>query len=59
MIFVQVPVLKPSFGLICVEKIYIRYFALRNEADDYLGCLEVTQDVTPIQSLEGQKRLLD
>lgn len=41
------------------KKIYIRYFALRNEADDYLGCLEVTQDVTPIQSLEGQKRLLD
>ncbi|GEK36923.1 DUF438 domain-containing protein [Enterococcus thailandicus] len=41
------------------KKIYIRYFALRNEADDYLGCLEVTQDVTRIQSLEGQKRLLD
>ncbi|MDG3374529.1 PAS domain-containing protein, partial [Vibrio parahaemolyticus] len=41
------------------KKIYIRYFALRNEADDYLGCLEVTQDVTPIQSLEGQKRVLD
>ncbi|MBO0482661.1 DUF438 domain-containing protein [Candidatus Enterococcus courvalinii] len=41
------------------KKIYIRYFALKNEANDYLGCLEVTQDVTEIQSLEGQKRLLD
>lgn len=40
------------------KKIYIRYFALR-EADEYLGCLEVTQEVSEIMNLEGQKRLLD
>lgn len=41
------------------RKIYIRYFALKNEAGIYLGCLEVTQDITKIQTIEGQSRLLD
>lgn len=41
------------------KKIYIRYFALKDESDEYLGCLEVTQDITEIQSIEGQNRLLD
>lgn len=41
------------------RKIYIRYFALKNEAGEYLGCLEVTQDITEIQKIEGQSRLLD
>lgn len=40
------------------KKIYISYFALRDE-DKYLGCLEVTQDITKIQKIEGQNRLLD
>jgi DUF438 domain-containing protein len=39
--------------------IHIRYFAVRNASKEYLGCLEVTQDVTPIRALEGQQRLLD
>lgn len=39
--------------------IYIRYFAVRNKKGDYLGTLEVTQDVTGIKKLEGEKRLLD
>lgn len=39
--------------------IHIRYFAVRNPAKEYLGCLEVTQDVTEIRALEGQRRLLD
>jgi DUF438 domain-containing protein len=39
--------------------IHIRYFAVRNPAREYLGCLEVTQDVTGIRALEGQRRLLD
>lgn len=38
--------------------IYIRYFPVRDAAGNYLGCLEVTQDVTTIQKLEGEKRLL-
>ena len=38
--------------------VHIRYFAVR-EKGQYLGCLEVVQDVTAIQKLEGQRRLLD
>ena len=38
--------------------VYIRYFAVRDRGGEYLGCLEVTQDVTDIKSLEGEKRLL-
>ncbi|MFC2020272.1 DUF438 domain-containing protein [Chloroflexota bacterium] len=37
----------------------IRYFALRDSTNQYLGTLEVTQDVTGIRKLEGEKRLLD
>jgi DUF438 domain-containing protein len=39
--------------------VYIRYFAVRNEKKEYLGTLEVSQDVTGIRKLEGEKRLLD
>ncbi|MEW6593175.1 MAG: PAS domain-containing protein [Candidatus Hadarchaeota archaeon] len=41
------------------RKMYIRYFAVRDAAGKYLGCLEVTQDITEIQKIEGEKRLLD
>jgi len=37
--------------------IYIRYFAVRNSKKKYLGCLEVTQDITDIQKITGEKRL--
>lgn len=39
--------------------IYIRYFAVRDKKGEYLGCLEVTQDITEIKKIEGEKRLLD
>jgi len=39
--------------------IHIRYFAVRNPDRKYLGCLEVSQDVTAIRALEGQRRLLE
>ena len=39
--------------------IHIRYFAVRNPAGEYLGCLEVSQDVTGIRTLEGERRLLE
>ncbi|MEM2874808.1 MAG: PAS domain-containing protein [Candidatus Hadarchaeales archaeon] len=39
--------------------IYIRYFAVRDPSGEYLGCLEVTQDITEIRKIEGEKRLLD
>jgi DUF438 domain-containing protein len=41
------------------KKVYIRYFAVRNKAGRYLGTLEVTQDITRIKEIEGDKRLLD
>jgi len=41
------------------RKIYIRYFPVHGEAGRYLGCLEVVQDVTEVQALTGQRRLLD
>ena len=40
------------------SKIYIRYFAVRDKAGKYLGTLEVTQDITDLQKIEGEKRLL-
>ena len=41
------------------RKIYIRYFAVRDKEGNYLGCVEVTQDITDIQKITGEKRLLD
>ena len=41
------------------RKIYIRFFAVRDNAGKYLGTMEVVQDVTDIQKLQGEKRLLD
>lgn len=41
------------------QKILIQYFALRSPEGAYLGCLECSQNVSPIQALKGQKRLLD
>ncbi len=38
--------------------IFIRYYAVRNERNEYLGVLEVTQDIKPIQEITGEKRLL-
>ncbi len=38
--------------------IYIRYFAVRSKEGEYLGCLEVTQDITDVKKIEGEKRLL-
>lgn len=39
--------------------IHIRYFALRDGGGEYRGSLEVSQDVTGIRTLRGEKRLLD
>jgi len=40
-------------------KVLIEYYALRDPNGVYLGCLEVTQDITEIQELSGEKRLLN
>jgi len=39
--------------------IHIRYFAVRDDEGSYRGTLEVSQDVTGIRGLEGERRLLD
>lgn len=38
--------------------VYIRYFALRSENNEYLGTLEVSQNIAPLKKIEGQKRIL-
>ena len=39
--------------------IHIRYFAMRDAAGAYRGCLEVAQDATHVRSLQGQRRLVN
>jgi hypothetical protein len=39
--------------------IFIQYFAMFDKQGKYRGCLEVSQDVTKIRELSGEKRLLD
>jgi DUF438 domain-containing protein len=39
--------------------IYIVYYALRGDDGSYQGTLEVTQDITEIRQLEGERRLLE
>lgn len=39
--------------------LHIRYFAVRDPDGKYRGCLEVSQDVTAIRALDGERRLLD
>jgi PAS domain S-box-containing protein len=38
--------------------VHIRYFAVRSESGEYLGTLEVTQDLSRPRSLTGERRLL-
>ena len=39
--------------------IHIRFFAVRDAQRKYVGAMEVVQDVTDIQKLQGEKRLLN
>ena len=41
------------------KMIHIRYFAVRDEKGEFIGTLEVTQDITKIRELQGEKRLVD
>ena len=40
------------------QYVLIRYFAVRNSQGEYLGVLEVTQNIKPIQEITGEKRLM-
>jgi len=37
---------------------HIRYFPIYDIGHEYMGCLEVSQDITDIQEIKGEKRLL-
>ncbi len=39
--------------------ILIQYFAVRNKNNEYKGVIEVSQDVSEIKMIKGEKRLLD
>ncbi len=39
--------------------IHIRYFAVKDKAGQYVGTVEVTQDITDLKKIQGEKRLLD
>ncbi|MCC6393656.1 MAG: DUF438 domain-containing protein [Bryobacterales bacterium] len=41
------------------KMVHTRFLAVRDEAGAYLGILEVTQDIGPIQRLNGERRLLE
>lgn len=38
--------------------VLIRYFAVRNEQGEFMGVLEVSQNIKPIQEITGEKRLV-
>lgn len=38
--------------------VLIRYFAVRDENNEFLGILEVSQNIKPIQEISGEKRLM-
>ncbi len=39
--------------------IYITYYPVRNSNGEYLGTLEVVQDITNLKEIKGEKRILD
>ncbi len=39
--------------------ILIRYFAIRDKEGNYLGTLELSQNIKPLKELEGSKRILE
>lgn len=39
--------------------VHVRYFAVRSPEGQYMGCLETVQDITDIQKLTGERRLVD
>jgi uncharacterized protein len=39
--------------------VHIRYLAVRGRDGEYLGTVELTQDIAPLRKLEGERRLLE
>lgn len=42
-----------------MQKVLIEYYALRDGDGRYLGCLEASRNISGIQAISGNKRLLD
>ncbi|MHA1922496.1 MAG: PAS domain-containing protein, partial [Candidatus Heimdallarchaeota archaeon] len=38
--------------------VFIRYFAMHDASGKYIGTLEVSQEISQIKSLEGERRLV-
>jgi PAS domain S-box-containing protein len=41
------------------RKVHVRYFAVRSPEGRYLGTVETVQDITDIQKIAGERRLVD
>jgi DUF438 domain-containing protein len=41
------------------QKVLIEYYVLKDTYGKYLGCLEASRNITDIQLIRGEKRLLD
>ena len=41
------------------QTLYIAYYAVRDDENNYLGVLEVSQDISRFQQIKGEKRLRD
>lgn len=39
--------------------VHIRYFAVKDEQGQFAGVLEVTQDIKPLRTISGEKRIAD
>ena len=39
--------------------VHIRYFAVRDRENNYLGTVELTQNIAPLRALQGERRLLE
>jgi DUF438 domain-containing protein len=51
---------KESFWIKMGDKyVHIQYFAVRDGNSQFLGVLEVTQDIKPLQDITGEKRIMD
>ena len=49
-----------SFWITFKERqIYIRYFAVRDDKKNYKGVIEMSQDITEIKQIDGERRLLE
>lgn len=40
------------------KMVYIEYFAVRDDNGNYLGTIEVSQNIKPLRELEGEQRIL-